>query len=105
MPRMRPCGRCNRQSPGRSGISTATGTCAGTPVGSWGVGGAVAAPAYAAVAARPAAGPCTCLAKEYTPDNLVVFKDRCTSEMAAAPVGGQQQSQAQPGDVEPAPQK
>ena len=59
---------------------------------------AVAAPAYAAVAAcRRRARPCTCLSKEYTPDNLVVFKDRCTKEMAAAPIGGpQQQGQAQP---------
>jgi hypothetical protein len=70
----------------------------------YGVGAAaVAAPAYAAVAPKPAAaGPCTCLSKEYTPDNLVVFKDRCTKEMAAAPIGGpQQQGQAQP---EPQPQ-
>ena len=28
----------------------------------------------------------------------MVFKDRCTNEVAAAPMGGQQQSQAQPGD-------
>ena len=63
----------------------------------YGVGtAAVAAPAYAAVAPKPA--PCTCLTKEYTPDKQVVFKDRCTKEMAAAPVGGpqQQQGQAQP---------
>ena len=54
----------------------------------YGVGtAAIAAPAYAAVAARPAA-PCTCLSKEYTQDNVVVFKDRCTNEMAAAPMGG-----------------
>lgn len=74
----------------------------------YGVGtAAIAAPAYAAVGPRPAAapGPCSCLSKEYTPDNLVVFKDRCTNEAAAAPIGGQQQSQAQPGDVEPVPQK
>ena len=63
-----------------------------------------AAPAYAAVAPKP--GPCTCLTKEYTPDNLVVFKDRCTKEMAAAPLGApQQQGQMQPqpeaGDTEP----
>ncbi len=80
----------------------------------YGVGAAaIAAPAYA-VAPKPAApGPCTCLSKEYTQDNLVVFKDRCTNEMAAAPIGGpqqqqpQQQSQAQPepGDAEPVPQK
>ena len=61
----------------------------------YGVGAAaVAAPAYAAVAPRPAAaapGPCTCLTKEYTQDKLVVFTDRCTKEMAAAPIGGPQQ--------------
>jgi hypothetical protein len=75
----------------------------------YGVGtAAVAAPAYAAVAPKPAAGPCTCLTKEYTKDNLVVFADRCTKEMAAAPIGGaQQQGQAQPeaGDAEPMPTK
>ena len=71
----------------------------------YGVGtAALAAPAYAAVAARPAA-PCTCLSKEYTQDNVVVFKDRCTNEVASAPMGGQQQSQSQPGDAEPVPQK
>ena len=59
-----------------------------------------AAPAYAAVA-RPAA-PCTCLSKEYTQDNVVVFKDRCTNEAAAAPMG-QQQSEAQPGNAEQVP--
>jgi hypothetical protein len=68
----------------------------------YGVGiAAAAAPAYAAVAPRP----CTCLTKEYTQDNVVVFKDLCTKETAAAPVGGMQQSQAQPGDAEPMPQK
>ncbi len=74
---------------------------------------AVAAPAYAAVAPRPAAaapGPCTCLTKEYTQDRQVVFADRCTKEMAAAPIGGpQQQGQAQPqpepGEAEPMPTK
>jgi hypothetical protein len=38
----------------------------------------------------------------------VVFKDRCTNEIAAAPVGGQsQQSQfaPEPGEAEPVPQK
>jgi hypothetical protein len=45
----------------------------------------VAAPAYAT------AKPCTCLTKEYTQDNLVVFKDLCTKESAAAPLGGPQQ--------------
>jgi hypothetical protein len=70
---------------------------------------AMAAPAYAAVAPKPAAGPCTCLTREYK-DNLVVFADRCTKEMAAAPIGGpQQQGQAQPqpeaGEAEPMPTK
>ena len=40
------------------------------------------------VAAAPR--PCTCLTKEYTPDNLVVFKDVCTKEVASAPVGNTQ---------------
>ena len=72
---------------------------------------AVTAPTYAAVAPRPVAaapGPCTCLTKEYTQDRLVVFADRCTKEMAAAPIGGpQQQGQTQPetGEAEPAPTK
>ena len=35
-------------------------------------------------------GPCTCLTKEYTPDNLVVFKDVCTKEVASAPAGNTQ---------------
>jgi hypothetical protein len=76
----------------------------------YGVGAAaVAAPVYAAVAPKaPQPGPCTCLSKEYTQDNLVVFKDRCTKETAAAPIGGpQQQGQAQPeaGEAEPMPTK
>lgn len=72
----------------------------------YGVGtAAIAAPAYAAVSRPAPAAPCTCLSKEYTQDNVVVFKDRCTNEVAAAPMGGQQQSQAQPGDTEPMPQK
>lgn len=66
---------------------------------------AVAAPASAAVAAKPASGPC--LSKEYTKENLVVFVDRCTRETAAAPIGGAQpmpqQGQAQP--TEPMPTK
>jgi hypothetical protein len=77
----------------------------------YGVGAAVAAPVYApapvyAVAPRPvvaAPNPCTCLSKEYTQDGMVVFQDRCTNEAAAAPIGGQQQTQVQPG-VAPAPQ-
>ena len=48
----------------------------------------LAAPAYAAAAPKP--GPCTCLIKEYTPDNLVVFKDLCTKEVASAPAGNTQ---------------
>jgi hypothetical protein len=31
-------------------------------------------------------GPCTCLTKGYTPEGMVVFKDQCTKEIAAAPV-------------------
>ena len=69
---------------------------------SWGYGvgvatAAVAAPAYAAAptyAAPAAPRPCTCLTKEYTPDNLVVFKDLCTKEMAAAPIGGGEHNRA-----------
>jgi hypothetical protein len=38
----------------------------------------------APVAATP--GPCTCLAKTYTPDGLVVFADVCTKEAASARV-------------------
>ena len=62
----------------------------------YGVGtAAIAAPAYAAVATQTAK-PCTCLTKEYTQDNLVVFKDLCTKEMAAAPLGGQQAGSTEP---------
>ena len=37
--------------------------------------------------ARPvvAAGPCTCLSKEYTEDGRVLFKDLCTNEAAINP--------------------
>ena len=84
---------------------------------SWGYGvgvatAAVAAPVYAAAptyAAPAAPRPCTCLTKEYTPDNLVVFKDLCTKEMAAAPIGGGEQQQSmlppQQGQPMPAPQQ
>jgi hypothetical protein len=75
---------------------------------------AVAAPAYAPAIAAPAAKPCTCLTKEYTADKMVVFKDRCTKEMAATPLGGMPQPAVQPprppqppqpGEIEPqAPQ-
>ena len=46
----------------------------------------VSRPVY--VAARPVVatpGPCTCLTKEYTQEGAVVFKDRCTAEMAMNP--------------------
>lgn len=38
-----------------------------------------------AVARPVVAGPCTCLSKEYTPEGVVVFKDRCTNEIAMNP--------------------
>lgn len=41
-------------------------------------------------AAAPVAPRCTCLTKEYTPDNLVVFTDVCTKEVASAPIGNTQ---------------
>jgi hypothetical protein len=40
--------------------------------------------------ARPVAGPCTCLSKEYTPQGQVLFKDRCTNEAAINPPMQQQ---------------
>jgi len=43
----------------------------------------VGGPTY--IASRPVAGPCTCLSKEYTPEGAVLFKDRCTNEMAMNP--------------------
>jgi len=53
-------------------------------------------------AARPAvAGPCTCLTKEYTPEGAVLFKDRCTNEMAMNPPV---QAPQQTGMIEPQPQ-
>ena len=57
---------------------------------------------YATYAAQPAvAGPCTCLTKEYTPEGSVLFKDRCTNEMAMyPPVQAPQQTSM----VEPQPQ-
>lgn len=36
-------------------------------------------------AAKPVAGPCTCLTKQYTPEGAVVFKDICTNEAAINP--------------------
>jgi len=58
----------------------------------WIYGVGVAATSYAVaptVAATPAPS-CTCLTKQYTPDNLVVFKDVCTKEVASAPIGNTQ---------------
>jgi hypothetical protein len=52
--------------------------------------GAVAATTYAVTPAVAAAPSCTCLRKEYTPDNLVVFSDVCTKEVASAPIGNTQ---------------
>jgi hypothetical protein len=51
------------------------------------------APTY--IASRP--GPCTCLSKEYTPQGAVLFKDRCTNEMAMNPPELPQQT----GEAEP----
>jgi len=72
--------------------------------------GAVASYAVApSVAVAAAPRPCTCLTKEYTPENQVVFKDICTKEVASAPQGTtalplppanttyQSQTQLQPG--------
>lgn len=44
-----------------------------------------AAPAVYAVSRPAVAGPCTCLSKEYTQEGAVLFKDRCTNEMAMNP--------------------
>jgi hypothetical protein len=55
--------------------------------------GGVAATTYAVAPTVAAAAPapsCTCLKKEYTPDNLVVFSDVCTKEVASAPIGNTQ---------------
>lgn len=45
-------------------------------------------PAQAAQPAQP--NPAACLSKEYTPEGQVVFKDKCTNEMAVAQVPGVQ---------------
>ena len=53
----------------------------------------VGGPTY--IASRPvvsAPGPCTCLSKEYTPEGAVLFKDRCTNEMAMNPPPAPQQT-------------
>ena len=71
----------------------------------WIYGTGLVATSYAvapAVAAAPR--PCTCLTKEYTPDNLVVFKDVCTKEVASAPIGNTQ-VQLQLPQQEQAPQQ
>jgi hypothetical protein len=55
--------------------------------------GAVAATSYAVAPTAAVAAPaptCTCLTKQYTPDNLVVFQDVCTKEVASAPIGNTQ---------------
>ena len=52
--------------------------------------GAVATTYAVAPAVAAAPRPCTCLTKEYTPDNLVVFQDVCTKEVASAPIGNTQ---------------
>jgi len=57
----------------------------------WIYGTGVVATTYAVAPTVVAtAKPCTCLTKEYTPDNLVVFKDVCTKEVASAPAGNTQ---------------
>jgi hypothetical protein len=52
--------------------------------------GAVATTYAVTPAVAVAPRPCTCLTKEYTPDNLVVFQDVCTKEVASAPIGNTQ---------------
>ena len=54
----------------------------------WIYGTGLVATSYAVAPITPR--PCTCLTKEYTPDNLVVFKDVCTKEVASAPIGNTQ---------------
>ena len=68
------------------------------------VGAPVVATTYA-VAPAVTARPCTCLTKEYTPDNLVVFKDLCTKEVASAPAGNTQVQLQLPATEAPAPQQ
>jgi hypothetical protein len=62
--------------------------------------------AVGTVATTYAAAPaprCTCLTKEYTPDNLVVFTDVCTKEVASAPIGNTQAQLPLPQQQEQAP--
>lgn len=69
-------------------------------------GAGVVATSYAVAPVVAAPRPCTCLTKEYTPDNLVVFKDLCTKEVASAPVGNTQvQLQLPQQQQEQAPQQ
>lgn len=56
----------------------------------YGVGVATAGYAVAPTVAASPAPSCTCLTKQYTPDNLVVFQDVCTKEVASAPIGNTQ---------------
>ena len=63
------------------------------------------ATSYAVAPAIATAKPCTCLTKEYTPDNLVVFKDVCTKEVASAPIGNTQVQLQLPPQQEQAPQQ
>lgn len=56
----------------------------------WIYGTGLVATSYAVAPVAAAPRPCTCLTKEYTPDNLVVFKDVCTKEVASAPIGNTQ---------------
>ena len=62
----------------------------------------IAATSYAVAPVAAAPRPCTCLTKEYTPDNLVVFKDVCTKEVASAPIGNTQVQLPMPQQVDPA---
>ena len=56
----------------------------------WIYGVGAVATTYAVAPAVAATPRCTCLTKEYTPDNLVVFQDVCTKEVASAPIGNTQ---------------
>jgi hypothetical protein len=67
--------------------------------------GGLVATSYAVAPAIATTKPCTCLTKEYTPDNLVVFKDLCTKEVASAPAGNTQVQLQLPPQQEPAPQQ
>ena len=70
----------------------------------WIYGTGLVATSYA-VAPAVAARPCTCLTKEYTPDNLVVFKDVCTKEVASAPIGNTQAQLPMPQQEAPTQQQ